>query len=380
MPPIRFVRYFNWVMLKKTINRVVETRLMGLSAEMAYHTMLALFPAIFAILTAIGMLEESVKSRLDNLVILLKDILPEQVWALLLSFAEGINVKEGGNLFSLSFIIALWIASGGLSAAMNALDEIHQVPSEEKRPFWKAKLIAIILTIGTIFLLIFASFLVLLSDLILKVALEQNWRLFLLTIWQVLSGPVMLAIAFTAITLTIQIYRLALPTNQLSFKKAKYIFLVIFISATLLKVIDFLLVLLFEIINQPEINQTVAVMLLSIWRILSWPVALGIVVTAAYCIYRFGVSYRTPETLTLPGAILAAILWVILSAVMRLYVSNFGQYNKVYGAVAAVIVLMLWLYMTAFVLLLGDQINVILGEEINAQVAVVKNDNENGKN
>jgi membrane protein len=62
----------------------------------------------------------------------------------------------------------------------------------------------------------------------------------------------------------------------------------------------------------------------------------------------------------------------------RLYVSNFGNYNKVYGAVGAVIVLLLWLQMTAFVMLLGDQLNATVGEEIKVRkkkklVATIKN-------
>jgi membrane protein len=64
----------------------------------------------------------------------------------------------------------------------------------------------------------------------------------------------------------------------------------------------------------------------------------------------------------MPGAILAAISWAILSGLFRIYVANFGNYNKVYGAVGAVIVLLLWLYMTSLVLLLGDQLNVTVGE------------------
>jgi membrane protein len=64
----------------------------------------------------------------------------------------------------------------------------------------------------------------------------------------------------------------------------------------------------------------------------------------------------------MPGAMLAAISWAIISALFRLYVANFGNYNKVYGAVGAVIVLLLWLYMSSLILLLGDQLNVTVGE------------------
>jgi membrane protein len=89
---------------------------------------------------------------------------------------------------------------------------------------------------------------------------------------------------------------------------------------------------------------------------------LGIVATAFAFIYRFGPSRWKHGTPIMPGAILAAISWAIISALFRLYVENFGNYNKVYGAVGAVIVLLLWLYMSSLVLLLGDQLNVTVGE------------------
>jgi membrane protein len=81
-------------------------------------------------------------------------------------------------------------------------------------------------------------------------------------------------------------------------------------------------------------------------------------------VYRYGPSKCKTNTPLIPGAILAAIFWAIVSAIFRLYVRNFGNYNKVYGAVGAVIVLMLWLWMSAFVLLVGYQLNVTVGEEM----------------
>jgi membrane protein len=105
-----------------------------------------------------------------------------------------------------------------------------------------------------------------------------------------------------------------------------------------------------------------ASLLLTLWRLLSWPLALGIIATGCAFIYRYGPSRWTKGTPIMPGAVLAAISWAIVSALFRLYVTNFGNYNKVYGAVGAVIVLLLWLYMTSLVLLLGDQLNVTVGE------------------
>jgi membrane protein len=57
------------------------------------------------------------------------------------------------------------------------------------------------------------------------------------------------------------------------------------------------------------------------------------------------------------GAILATVLWIVASVAFSLYVSNFGSYNETYGAIAGVAVLMLWLYLTSYLVLLGAEIN-----------------------
>lgn len=281
----RFFRYLSLGILRKTFSRAMKRRLMGLSSEMAYNAMLALFPAILAVLTAIGLFEESLQQTFSNLAGQLKDLAPNQeAWRLISDFARGINLTKSRSLFSLSFLVAIWVSSGALSAAMNALDEIHEIPRKERRPFWKAKLISIALTIGSIVLLVTASFLVFISDWVLRLVARQSG------VW-VLSE-----------------------------------------------------------------------LLLRVWLLLRWPIALGIVATACGYIYRFGPSQWSRGTPIMPGAILAAVSWAILSALFRLYVANFGNYNRVYGAVGVVIVLLLWLQMTSLVLLLGDQLNVTVGD------------------
>ena len=63
-----------------------------------------------------------------------------------------------------------------------------------------------------------------------------------------------------------------------------------------------------------------------------------------------------------PGAIVAMILWVILTSGFRLYLQYFNSYNKAYGSLGAVIILMLWMYLTAMAVLIGGAINSVLGE------------------
>ncbi|MEY3333659.1 MAG: hypothetical protein RLZZ176_1959, partial [Cyanobacteriota bacterium] len=69
-----FFRHLTWRTIKKTFARTMETRLLGLAAEIAFNTMLSLFPAILALLTAIGLFAESLQNTFIQLAIQLSRI------------------------------------------------------------------------------------------------------------------------------------------------------------------------------------------------------------------------------------------------------------------------------------------------------------------
>ena len=184
---IRFLRHINWQTIRNIIACVLEKRLNGLSAEIAFNAMLGLFPAIIALLTAISLFERSIAITLGDLAIHFADIIPQEVWSLLINFTENVKVSQGKSWFSLSFIAAIWIISGAIGSAINALDNINQVPKNKRRSFWKNKIIAILLTVGTFFLLIIAAFLLLIGDFLLRLALQQNWGELLLVTWRIFS-------------------------------------------------------------------------------------------------------------------------------------------------------------------------------------------------
>ena len=366
----RFFHYlFKWKTIKRTIFYVGRRRLTGLAAEIAYSTMLGLFPAIIAVFTVIGMFEAPVGSKLGQIAINLQEILPPQVWSILSGFTAEISVNSNTSntgWFSLSFAVAIWVFSGAIGATIAALDRISLIPRSQKRPFWQAKIVALILTVGTIALLILASFLILLGDFAIKLAIELNWVALLATVWRILSGPVILAILATTFALIYQIKLFPLNRDR-PFDKFKYIGFVIGVAFILLFLISWFLDYINYLIDCQDLDSTVGSFLSDIWRILSLPVSLGIVATAFACMYRFGPSRWTKGTPVIPGAILAALCWAISSNLFRLYVANFGNYNKVYGAVGTVIVLMLWLYMSSLVMLLGYQLNIIVGETIKQE-------------
>jgi membrane protein len=93
-------------------------------------------------------------------------------------------------------------------------------------------------------------------------------------------------------------------------------------------------------------------------KIAPW-VALGVVVTISLgALYRYGASRAGPKTRWVSwGAVVATLLWIAASLLFSVYVANFGSYNQTYGALAAVVVLLMWLWISAYIVLLGAELN-----------------------
>ncbi|MGH2812018.1 MAG: YihY/virulence factor BrkB family protein [Actinomycetota bacterium] len=97
---------------------------------------------------------------------------------------------------------------------------------------------------------------------------------------------------------------------------------------------------------------------LTIWRIAKWPVMLLLTVVAFSLLYFASPNARHPGIRSiLPGALLAVGAWIFASVGFAIYVSNFGSYDKTYGTLGAVIVLLLWLYISNNALLFGALFN-----------------------
>jgi membrane protein len=89
-----------------------------------------------------------------------------------------------------------------------------------------------------------------------------------------------------------------------------------------------------------------------------WPVLIGGFVFALAVVYRYGPSRHDAKWKWVsPGAIAATILWVAGSALFSVYVSKFGSYDKTYGSLGAVVVFLMWLYLSAFAILTGAELN-----------------------
>ena len=92
------------------------------------------------------------------------------------------------------------------------------------------------------------------------------------------------------------------------------------------------------------------------WEITKWPVMLVIVIGLVALLYNATPNVKRREFRWIsPGAAVAVVGWAIASVGFAFYVANFGSYNKTYGTLATFIVLLVWLWITNFVLLVGAQ-------------------------
>jgi membrane protein len=95
----------------------------------------------------------------------------------------------------------------------------------------------------------------------------------------------------------------------------------------------------------------------NLWMVLQYPIAFALLVLAFFLIYRFLPNLKQSAKQILVGSIVATVLWLIVTLLFRLYVTNFGSYNKTYGTIGAVIVVLTWMYLTMLVILVGGELN-----------------------
>ncbi len=94
------------------------------------------------------------------------------------------------------------------------------------------------------------------------------------------------------------------------------------------------------------------------WKVVQWPVALFFVVLSFAMLYFYAPDVEQHKWYWItPGAVIGVLLWILASAGFRLYLHFSNTYSATYGSVAAVIILMMWFYITALALLVGAEIN-----------------------
>ena len=160
-------------------------------------------------------------------------------------------------------------------------------------------------------------------------------------------------------------HHLSKPPNSLKYRLLQLIYTVVFLVVIILTlalstlgehVLGYIGRLLPE--NTPRISGFIP----DFWQYLRFiPMAL-LMFAALGALYALSMDRRPPIRQIMPGIIAALISWMVISIGFSFYVENFAHYSLIYGTMGAMIVLLMWLYMTALVLILGAEFNAALTE------------------
>lgn len=259
---------------------VLRDHIALIAAGIAFYGLLAVFPAITALMAFAGLLYAP--SELVSALQGLTAVVPAEVGRILLDQAQSVASTQDGGLtlgLILGLSLALWSASTGVGSLIEGLNIAYG--EEETRSFVKLRLITLAMTLSMIFGFIVAGILI-------------------------VAVPV--ALAFLPVA----------PG-----------------MATAIKIVAYL------------------------------PMTM-VFVGGVVAFYRWAPDRARAKWRWLtPGAVLSSMLWLIASVGFSLYVQNFGSYNETFGSIAGVIVLLMWMWLSAFVVLLGAEFN----SEIEAQTA-----------
>jgi membrane protein len=95
----------------------------------------------------------------------------------------------------------------------------------------------------------------------------------------------------------------------------------------------------------------------TIWTVVQFPIAIAMLVGLAWALFVFLPNVQQNKKQALVGAVVTTVLWLVVTVVFRFYVQHFGNYNKTYGTIGGVIVLLTWMYLSMLTVLIGGELN-----------------------
>src|SRR5688572_27653646 len=130
---------------KRTWTQMSQDDVFGRAAQLSYYFLLALFPLLLFLMTLLGYFAEAGSELRNKLITYLATVMPSSAITLVHTTLDEISRARGGTKLSLGILAALWAASNGMGAISDTLNAAYAV--KEQRPWWKVRLVAIVLTI-----------------------------------------------------------------------------------------------------------------------------------------------------------------------------------------------------------------------------------------
>ena len=266
----------SWVgVLKRTLREFKEDDCTDWAAALTYYGVLAMFPALIALTSLIGLVGDPRKTT-DALLGVVDSLGPSTAVD---TFAGPVRQvaqnQSAGLVLAVGLLVALWSASGYVGAFGRAANAVYEV--EEGRPFYKLRPLQLLVTLICVVLLA------------------------LVALSLVVTGPVAKAVG-----------------DAIGIGSAA----------------------------------------VTAWDLAKWPV-MALVVSVIFSLLYYATPNVKQPTFrwVTPGGCIALAVWITASAGFALYVANFSSYNKTYGTLAAVVVFLVWLWISNCAVLFGAEFN-----------------------
>ena len=256
----------------RTYREMQSDRLLSISGGVSFFVLLAIFPAITALVSAYGLMFSP--STITNNLSILNELVPDNVLGIVREQANRIASNSGSALslgIVVGILVSLWSAMSGVKAMIDALNVIYE--QKESRSFIQLNLVALVFTL-------------------------VGFAAFLLAIASIIVLPLILS-----------------PIGLGSFTE-------------------------------------------TLTRVARWPVLLIVLLIGLAMLYRYGPDRRAARWRWVTvGSAFAAVTWIIASFLFSWYLASFANYNATYGSLGAAVGVMIWLWISTTVMMLGAELN-----------------------
>lgn len=106
-----------------------------------------------------------------------------------------------------------------------------------------------------------------------------------------------------------------------------------------------------------------------IFQIARWAISIIVMTVVLACLYKFAPNKHFPFKEVWIGALIATVLWQLVSLGFSIYIANFGNYDATYGSLGGLVILMLWFFLTGLILVIGAEINAMVHRRKNTKNA-----------
>jgi membrane protein len=251
---------------------IVSDEVTDRAAALSYYFVLSLFPSLLFLTAMLGFLP--LGGLQERLLTYIHDVLPPDAARTVSRTLREVLESNRGGLLSLGALLALWAGSNGMASVIAALNVAYDVA--EWRPWWKRRLLAVVLTAA------FSVYII-------------------ATLTLVVFGP------------------------RIAGMLAAWL----------------------------GLGREFAVA----WNVVALPLVILCGLMGITLVYHLAPAVRMRWSVVTPGAVIAVGLWLAVSYGLRLYVQYFANYSLTYGSIGGLILLLVWLYLTALVLLLGAEVD-----------------------